>query len=134
MGQAFFRIEHQGKCIHIGFERGAELTVDQIIEVMDRENDLYEIKGRYDLWDFRGCRPSPSFGYEAMNRIVEHIKIRHGQGPWSDKTALLVDDATQYGLSRMFQILVDGFPTQIGIFMDEAEARDWLGCRLDAEG
>ena len=101
---------------------------------MDRENDLYEIKGRCDLWDFRGCQPSQNFGYEAMNRLVEAIKSRTGGGPWSDKTALLVDDATQYGLSRMFQILVDGFPTQIGIFMDEAEARDWLGRRLDAKG
>ena len=134
MGQAFFRIEHQGQCICVGFERGTELTVELIIEAMDRENDLYEIKGRCDLWDFRGCQPSQNFGYEAMNRLVEAIKSRTGGGPWSDKTALLVDDATQYGLSRMFQILVDGFPTQIGIFMDEAEARDWLGRRLDAEG
>jgi hypothetical protein len=134
MGQARFRIEQQDRCIWVGFEKGVDITVESVIAAMDRENELFEVKGRYDLWDFRGARPSADFGYDAVNRVVEHIKSRHGLGLMSDKTALLVDDATQYGLSRMFQILVDGFPTQIGIFHDEAEARDWLGRRLDSKG
>jgi hypothetical protein len=29
-------------------------------------------------------------------------------------------------MSRMFQLLMDGYPTQIGIFKDEATAIRWI--------
>jgi hypothetical protein len=110
------------------------VTPDLIIDAMDRENELYSFRGRHDLWDFRGCHPGPDFGYDAMSRVVEHIEIKYGGEDWSVKTALLVDDTIQYGLSRMFQILVDGYLTRINIFQNEADARHWISKRLDSKG
>jgi hypothetical protein len=133
MDNRFFKIEEKDQCIRIEFQKGLEISPDIIIEAMNHENELYEIKGRRDFWDFRGCRPSPDFGYDAMSRVVEHITSNFG-GNWSDKTALLVDDSTQYGLSRMFQTLVDGYPTHIGIFRDEDDAWQWISQKLNAEG
>ena len=133
MESRLYKIEKQDHCILVEFEKGMEISPDVIIEAMDHENELYEIKGRYDLWDFRGCFPTPNFGYDAMSRVIEHI-ISNYSGNWSDKTALLVDDAIQYGLSRMFQILADGYPTHIGIFQDEADARLWISQKLTSEG
>ncbi len=132
MDSKLYKIEKQDHGIKVEFKRGTEITPDMIIEAMDHENELYEIKGRHDLWDFRGCYPTPSFGYDAMSLVVEHIASNYG-GNWSDKTALLVDDTIQYGLSRMFQILVEGYPTHIGIFRNEDDARLWISQKLNSE-
>ncbi len=37
-------------------------------------------------------------------------------------------------MSRMFQTLVDGCPTQIGIFLKEDEAGDWICRNIASEG
>jgi hypothetical protein len=133
MDQKRYKIAEKDNCIRVEFQKGLEISPDVIIEAMNHENQLYGIKGRHDWWDFRGCRPSPDFGYDAMSRVVEHITASYS-GNWSDKTALLVDDSTQYGLSRMFQTLVDGYPTQIGIFLNEDDARRWISRELNSEG
>ena len=133
MDNRLYKIEKQDHCIRVEFKKGEEISPDVIIEAMDHENELFDIEGRHDLWDFRGCFPSSNFGYDAMSRVVEHIAANYG-GNWSDKTALLVDDAIQYGLSRMFQILVDGYPTHIGIFQNEDDARNWISQKLNSEG
>ena len=123
----------ENQCVRVEFQKGLEISPDDVIEAMVHENELFAIKGRHDFWDFRGCRPSPDFGYDAMSRVVEYITSNFG-GTWSNKTALLVDDSTQYGLSRMFQTLVDGYPTQVGIFLNEDEARDWISREFNSEG
>ena len=133
MNEQPYKIEKQDHCIQVEFSKGLEITPELIINAMDHENALYDIKGRHDLWDFRGCRPSPNFGYDAMSRVVLHI-LSHTDGNWSEKTALLVDDTIQYGLSRMFQILVDEYPTRIEIFQNEADARAWISRKPDIEG
>lgn len=133
MDKRHYKIEKQAHCIRVAFHKGAQISPDDIIEAMDQENWLYEIEGRHDLWDFRGCRPSPDFGFDAMSRVVAHIESNYGN-IWSDKTALLVDDTIQLGLSRMFQILVDEYPTHIGIFQDESDAQAWISRKLDSEG
>jgi len=134
MDKASFKIEKYDHWIRVEFQRGTEVTPEVLMAAMDRENAVYEVKGRYHLWDFRGCHPSPDFGYDAMHRVVEHIENRPGAADWSDKTALLVDESIQYGLSRMFQILVDGYPTQVGIFKEEEAARLWIGQKLISKG
>ncbi len=120
-----YTIEEQEHCVYVQFKGGSEVTPEMIIEALDCENALYPVGKQYDLWDFRGCFPSGSFGYNAMLKIVDHIET-HFSDNWGVRTALLVDDATQFGLSRMFQILSDVFPVQITIFQDEVEARRWV--------
>ncbi len=122
---AGFRIETQDHMVRVTFDRQSVITPELVIRAMDRENELHEIEGRYDLWDFQGCPPSGDFGYDAVTRIIEHIQ-RHYGDVWSVKTALLVEETIQIGLSRMFQTLVDEFPTHIGIFQDETAALEWL--------
>ena len=133
MVKGIFKIEMENQCVRVEFQKGLEISPDDVIEAMVHENELFAIKGRHDFWDFRGCRPSPDFGYDAMSRVVEYITSNFG-GTWSNKTALLVDDSTQYGLSRMFQTLVDGYPTQVGIFLNDDEARDWISREFNSEG
>jgi hypothetical protein len=133
MDKRIYKVEAIDQIVRVEFQKGAVISPDVIIEAMNYENELFDIKGRYDFWDFRGCRPSPNFGYDAMSRVVEHITLNYN-GNWSDKTALLVDGSTQYGLSRMFQTLVDGYPTHIGIFQNEDDARLWISQKLNTEG
>ena len=120
-----FTIKEKEQAVCVQFEQGTEVTPDLIIQAMDRENELHAIVGRCDLWDFRGCTPSEDFGYDAMLKIINHIET-HYNDEWSTKTAILVDETIQFGLSRMFQILIDEFPTQVGIFKDAAKAHHWV--------
>ena len=123
-----FSINEFDHAIRVQFERGTEITPDLIICAMDRENELHSIVGRCDLWDFRGCTPSADFGYNAMLKIVHHIES-HYNDEWSTRTAILIDETIQFGLSRMFQILFDEFPTQVAIFQDDVKACHWVSKR-----
>ena len=122
-----FRIEKLSNCVRIAFERGAVIGPDDVIEALDQENELYPIEDRQTLWDFRGCKVTSDFGFDAMSGFVDRIRKRYGNATAANKGALLVNDSTQYGLSRMFQLLMDGFPTQISVFQDESAAMDWIG-------
>jgi hypothetical protein len=121
-----YAIVERERGVWVQFKGGSEITPDLIIEAIDREIELFHLAGQYNVWDFRGCFPSDDFGYSAMLRIIQH-KETHYSDQWSAKTAILVDGAIQFGLSRMFQILYDGFPPQIAVFRDEARARLWIG-------
>jgi hypothetical protein len=127
MGERLYKIEKPDHCVRVVFESGAAIGPEDIMAAINHENELYAIEGRHDLWDFRGCSVRPDFGFDGMNRIVDLIKIKYGRANKDNRTALLVDDgSTQFGLSRMFQLLMDGYPTQIGIFKDEATAAQWI--------
>jgi hypothetical protein len=126
MDKRLYRIEMQAHCVRVVFERGMRIGPRDIIAAIDHENALYSIEGRHDLWDFRGCRATPDFHFAGMNRIVDRIKNQYGRANEKNKTALLVEGSTPFGLSRMFQLLMDGYPTQIGIFRDEAAATQWI--------
>ena len=74
MEKKLYKIEKQEHCIQIEFLKGEVISPDTIIEAMDVENALYEIDGRHDLWDFRGCQPSQDFGYDdPQDQILCHI-------------------------------------------------------------
>ena len=122
---ASFKIDTLDHIVRVTFEHQTVITPELVIDAMQRENQAHKIEGRYDLWDFRGCPPSDGFGYDAVTRIIEYIDIHHSK-IMSEKTALLVEETLQFGLSRMFQILIDEFPTRIGIFQEEADAIAWL--------
>lgn len=127
MGKRLYRIEKQAHCVRVVFKSGVVIGPDDIIAAIDYQNELFPIEDRLSLWDFRGCQASQDFGFDAMSRVVDRIKNKYGHAPPTNKTALVVDGSTQYGLSRMFQMLMDGHPTQIGVFQDEAAARKWIG-------
>lgn len=127
-----FEIKKQAYGVMVRFKAGIEVTPELVIEAMDRENELYAITGRTDLWDFRNCRPSADFGYDAMQRLIFHIENCYQE--WSTKTAILVDETSQFGLSRMFQTLVEGYPTQIGVFKEEKTANQWVRQSTNPQG
>ncbi|MEJ2660708.1 MAG: hypothetical protein P8Z73_08300 [Desulfobacteraceae bacterium] len=134
MDKRLYKIEKLAHCVRVVFENGMVVGPDEIIAAIDHENEIYAIEGRHDLWDFRGCRITPGFGFDGMNRVVDRIKGKYGRANENNKTALLVDDgSTPYGLSRMFQLLMDGYPTQIGIFKDEAAATQWISKPVNPE-
>jgi hypothetical protein len=78
------------------------------------------------LWDFRGCLAPDDFGYNEMEQIVRYIDVYTGS-KWNPRIAILVEADVQFGLSRMFQMLVEGFPTEVAIFYNRAEAEQWIG-------
>jgi hypothetical protein len=133
MDTRLYKIEKQAHCIQIVFEYGVSIGPDDIIAAIDHENALYPVEDRLSLWDFRGCQATPDFGYDAMSRVVDRIRNRYGNATANNKAALVVDGSTPYGLSRMFQMLMEGFPTQIGVFQDEADARHWIGRQVRSE-
>jgi hypothetical protein len=126
MEKSLYQIEKQAHYIRVDFESGSRIGPRDIMAAIDHENALYAIEGRHDLWDFRGCRATTDFHFAGMNRIVDRIKNIYGRANGKNKTALLVEGSTPFGLSRMFQLLMDGYPTQIGIFTDEAAATRWI--------
>ena len=130
MDKRLYKIEKQAHCIKIVFESGGVIGPDDILAAIDHENSLFPIEGRQSIWDFRGCQAASSFGFDAMNRIVDRIRRKYSHAPPTNKTALVVDGSTPYGLSRMFQMLMDGFPTQIGVFQHEDAARKWIDCEM----
>lgn len=133
MGKRLYKIEKQAHCIRIVFKNGVVIGPDDILAAVDHQNELYPIEDRQSLWDFRGCQATLDFGFDAMSRIVDCIRSKYGHATPTNKTALVVDGSAQYGLSRMFQMLMDGFPTQIGVFLDEAAARNWIGQEVRSE-
>jgi hypothetical protein len=132
MEEKFYVIERHDSYIWIQFRRGTQVNPDMILEAIDQLNALYKNQHRRDLWDFRGCMPSADFGYDAMTRIVDNIQSR-APSIWAEMTALLIDDTILYGLSRMYQIIADGYPTEIGIFQNEADARRWIAGKTESE-
>jgi hypothetical protein len=126
MDKRLYKIEKQAHCVRVVFESGVAISPDDIIAAIDHENELYAIEGRHDLWDFRGCRATPEFGFDAMSRIVDRIRKKYGRANADNKTAVVVEGSTQYGMSRMFQLLMDGYPAKIGIFQNETAAWKWL--------
>jgi hypothetical protein len=126
MGNHHYQIEKQAHCVRVVFQSGTMIGPRDIIAAIDDENALYSIEGRHDLWDFRGCRVTSDFHFSGMSRVVDCIKNKYGRANEKNKTALLVQGSTPFGMSRMFQLLMDDYPTQIGIFKDEATAIRWI--------
>ncbi len=53
-------------------------------------------------------------------------------GP-SSRRAIVAQQDAHYGLARMFQLLRDSAPEQIGVFRDRQEAYAWLGIAAEPE-
>lgn len=125
MGAEPYKMQFQAGMVLVSFKEGTEVTPDIIIELIRRESEMFGVDFGNALWDFRGCLPSDNFGYAAVERIVNYI-ANYPQIQWNPRLAILVEPGVQYGLSRMYQTLVDEFPTEIGIFHERAVAMAWV--------
>ncbi len=126
MAEENYSIDNKKDYIQISFKKGIEVQPELLLEIIDDENALYVMKDWYCLWDFRGCLASKDFGYDAINRIINYVETQDDI-VWSPKMAFVVDATIQYGLLRIFQTLIDGYPTEVAIFNDDAAADAWLG-------
>lgn len=75
------------------------------------------------LTDLREVSGSP-IGYAQVANIADRV----GHRPLSSaiRSAFLVGQPVQFGFARMFQTLNRHPQVTVGIFEDEATARDWL--------
>jgi len=75
------------------------------------------------------CRAADfqSLSADDIRSIVEYLARNAGMIP-AIRHAIVVSQQLQYGMMRMFQLLVDDNPNfTCQVFYDEAEARRWLG-------
>lgn len=129
MNEPIYTLEEQGGSLYVTFKSGHVVTHQQIMEAIALKNRSYDISRYNALWDFRGCLASDDFGYDEMEQIVQYIDVSFG-AKWNPRIAILVEADVQFGLSRMFQMLVEGFPTEVSIFFDLDEAEKWIGRAL----
>ena len=80
------------------------------------------------LTDLRQVADSP-IGYSQVANIADLVGARPLSSPI--RSAFLVGQPVQFGFARMFQTLNRHPQVTVGIFEDEAAARDWL---LDGRG
>ena len=126
MDEQIYTMEEQGGSVYVTFKSGHIVTHRQIREAIALESNRYVGLRHNALWDFRGCLAPEEFGYSEMEQIIHYIDVHIGS-KWNPRIAILVEAEVQFGLSRMFQMLVEGFPTEVAIFYDPAEAEQWIG-------
>jgi hypothetical protein len=126
MDEPIFKLDEKGGSVRVTFKRGHVVTPRQIIEAIQLENKRYDVQHHNALWDFRGCLAPDDFGFDEMEQIIHYIDVYIGS-KWNPRIAIVVEAEVQFGLSRMFQMLVEGFPTEVAIFYDPAEAEQWIG-------
>ncbi len=126
MEEPIYTMEEQDGSVRVTFKSGHVVTPREIMEAIELENRLFDVRRYNALWDFRGCLAPNDFGYNEMEQIVHYIDEYIGS-KWNPRIAILVEAEVQFGLSRMFQMLVEGFPTEVAIFYNSAEAEQWVG-------
>ena len=125
MDEPIFTLEKQDNNLRVTFKGGQVVTPDQIMEAIAVENRKFDVRQYNALWDFRGCLAPEIFGYNEMEQIIHYIDVHIGS-KWNPRIAILVEADVQFGLSRMFQMLVEGFPTEVAIFFNPSEAEAWI--------
>ncbi len=93
-------------------------SADDVIALEDRGRNT-----RPRLTDLREVSDSP-IGYAEVANIADRV----GHRPLSSaiRSAFVVDRPVQLGFARMFQTLNQHPQVTVGIFEDEATARQWL--------
>ena len=129
MDELNYTIEDEDGSVHVTFKSGQVVTHQQIMEAIALENKRFDVTRYNALWDFRGCLAPDDFGYNEMEQIIHFIDTYIGS-KWNPRIAILVEAEVQFGLSRMFQMLVEGFPTEVAIFYNRADAEQWIGQTL----
>lgn len=87
---------------------------------------------RFELFDFRNGT-GRSFSTEQIELMLEMGKTNVGLRPAGGKTALVVSQDIDYGLSRVFQTLseIEGITWEVEVFRSMDEAYEWLGISQD---
>jgi hypothetical protein len=129
MNEQIFTLEERDGSLHVTFISGHVVTPRHIMEAIALMNEHYDVPRYNSLWDFRGCLAPDDFGYNEVEQIIHYIDVPIGS-KWNPRVAILVEEDVQFGLSRMYQMLVEGFPTEVAIFYDPAEAEQWIGWAL----
>jgi hypothetical protein len=101
-------------------------------ELLETLQDLY---GRADfnpdmsvLWDIREADVS-SFTRDDVVRLRDLVKDHWGVGG-SSRAALVVSREIDYGLARMYGLLLDKYTSSdLKVFRDMNEALDWASAR-----
>ena len=112
--------------VRIRIRSGTTVTADLIVSIL-RElyaTKAYQVEKVAGLWDFRECRSD--IKYEAMMKIKTYIDANYNPN-WSHYlSAFVVDRESNYGLSRMYEMISDNLPTVLGIFKDMNQAQEWI--------
>ncbi len=119
-----YKIESLDGVFLVTFQKGTIVHPQLLIKAINFRKSLDEAGQQNSVWDFRGCLPSDDFGYDAMERVVNHIN-NYPAATRDLRQAIVVDGKVQYGLSRMYQILARDFPTDIIVFFDYMKAMEW---------
>ena len=85
------------------------------------KGDAVEYKNRIE--DARNVT-SVELGYKEFQEFAK--TIRAAKRPHAVKMAILTKSSLQFGIARMFQMLVDDSSLKVEIFTDEIVVRKWL--------
>ena len=95
------------------------ITFEEIISAI-KESE-YFINSEFELWDFS------SSWYDLSNDELEVLARRARAKPKRPKkTAILVSESFQYGLSRIYSTHSEEGDTKVQVFRSEEEALNWL--------
>ncbi len=101
-----------------------QVTLSEIFEALNSYGRSgVTLNELYDVRKLVGERIST----EDIEAVVNYFKEYGGVRPENSKTAVLVAEALDYGLSRMIQLLTEGdVPFQIDVFNALEPALAWL--------
>ena len=121
-----YHIEVYDQYIRVGFSKGTVLTVDFFREVLAAERGKKEHKVMNDIWDMRGCVVDSEVNSESIALLIEFLKGLHAPDLYHKKSAIIVENELEYGISRIYQALTEDLPFETEIFYSEEEAEAWL--------
>jgi len=81
----------------------------------------------FEIFDFRNSSEY-SFTAEQIDQLIDDAKSSTNSRPFGSKTALVVNNDVDYGMSRVYQALsiAEGLTWETGIFRSLDEAYKWL--------
>ena len=106
------------------FTLSGEMTLDELLTALASYGKdgptLYEL---YDAREMAGQRPS----FDEMNNLAGYLSRFSKKRPSGSKTAIVVNQDVDFGLSRMISILTETTTVfDIQVFRKLEEARAWL--------
>ena len=106
------------------FNLSGEVTFQEFMKILNAYGKRgATIKELYDARSIEGKRLSN----DEMNMLAEYLAKYSDKRASGSKTAIVVSESLDYGLSRMITILTEDTTTyDIEVFRDIAEAYKWL--------
>jgi hypothetical protein len=106
------------------------LTYDAYVALINSIMDDAQFRPSMNMfWDFRNgtLEEFSSSEIKSIKLFIEKNQEKRGD---HYRVAFLVNNALDFGLSRMYQILSESLPVTFEVFYDEQEARDWINAKL----